>query len=459
MSLSNFQPIRRLCYSLVLLSASILAVPCIASAEAHKNIVILLADDLGWGDVGFHGGSAQTPNIDRLAAEGVELNRFYAYPACSPARAAMLTGRFPGRYGIVGPVRPRDEGLPMSEQLYPALLQKAGYQTSLIGKWHLGVAGDNANVNQRGFDLFYGFMDASVDYFKHTGLRGQIDWQRNGQTIIEEGYSTDLLANEAVRQITTRNKRKPFCMVVSFNAPHSPFQAPEALIAKYRGRLNERAATYAAMIDSMDQGIGRILAEIDRQNLRNDTIVVFTSDNGAVRIGTNAPFRGRKREVYEGGIHVPCVIRDPGLLKAGTKNEQLCAIHDLFPTLAEATGLTVSPTKPLDGTSLWSQWISGKPTSRTIVIAENDHAIIRDDWKLIQLANGNTELYNLQSDPSEARNLAKTEAKIASMLLSKLTQYKVVVKTDGPATDLFESVVAEQETPKALTASAAESTR
>ncbi|SMP71334.1 Arylsulfatase A [Neorhodopirellula lusitana] len=453
MARSNYQPIRLACYSLVLLTASVLAVASPAYAEAQKNVVILLADDLGWGDVGFHGGSAQTPNIDGLAAEGVQLNRFYAYPSCSPARAALLTGRFPHRYGIVDPVRPRDEGLPASEVLLPSAFGKAGYETSLIGKWHLGVAGDNANPSQRGFDQFYGFMDASVDYYKHTGLRGQLDWQRNGKTINEEGYSTDLLANEAVRQINARDKRKPFCMVVSFNAPHSPFQAPEALIAKYRGRLNERAATYAAMIDSLDQGIGRILGEIDQQNLRNDTIIVFTSDNGAVRIGNNAPFRGLKRDVYDGGIHVPCVIRAPGLLKAGTENEQLSAIHDLFPTLAEAAGVAITPSKPLDGTSLWSRLVSGKPASRTIVIAENDHAIIRDDWKLIQLDEGNTELYNLQSDRSEAKNLAQTEAKTASQLLSKLAQYKVVVKTDGPATDVFETFVADRDTTKVLTAS------
>ncbi|MGB7328915.1 MAG: sulfatase-like hydrolase/transferase [Rubripirellula sp.] len=451
--------------TLLLFAASVL-VPCavllpnaVLGAEdspTSKNIVILLADDLGWGDVGFHGGSAETPNIDSLVNDGVRLNRFYAYPACSPARAAMLTGRFPGRYGITGPVRPRDEGLPMSEQLIPTAFQNAGYRTSLIGKWHLGSAGDSADLSQRGFDQFYGFMDASVDYFKHTSLRGQVDWQRDGKAVNEEGYSTDLLADEAVRQIKANDSGKPFCMVVSFNAPHSPFQAPEVLIAKYRGRLDERAATYAAMIDSMDQGIGRILAEIDRQKLQNDTIVVFTSDNGAVRIGTNAPFRGLKRDVYEGGIHVPCVIRAPGLLKAGTENGQLCAIHDLFPTLAEAAGVTVSRAKPLDGISLWSQLVSGKATPRTIVIAEDDHAIIRDDWKLIESADGNTELYNLRTDPSEEYNLVETETKTASQLLSRLAQYKVVVKTDGPATDVFETLVAQHDTTNVLTDSATE---
>ncbi|TWT80446.1 Arylsulfatase [Planctomycetes bacterium CA13] len=456
MPVSNYRPIRLVCYSLVLWTATVLTVPSIAHAETHKNIVILLADDLGWGDVGFHGGVAQTPNLDALAKDGVRLNRFYAYPACSPARAAMLTARFPHRYGIVDPVRPRDEGLPASEQLLPSAFGKAGYRTSLIGKWHLGVTGDNSDPSQRGFDQFYGFMDASIDYFKHTGMRGQVDWKRDGRTINEDGYSTDLLANEAVRQINDGDKHKPFCMVVSFNAPHSPFQAPENLIAKYRGRLSEREATYAAMVDSMDQGIGRILEAIDDNQLREDTIVVFASDNGAARLGTNEPFRGQKRQVYEGGIHVPCVIRAPGLLKAGTKNEQLCAIHDLFPTLAAATGVSISSAKPLDGISLWPALVSGKATPRTIVIAENDHAIIRDDWKLIQFAGGGTELFNLRTDPTEAKNVADSEQKVASQLLSKLTQYQVIVQTDGPATEVFETLVAERATPKVLANTATE---
>ena len=176
-------------------------------ASAQKNVIILLADDLGWGDVGFHKGVASTPNLDRLATESVELTRFYAYPACSPARAALLTGRFPQRFGIVGPVRPREEGLPLTETLLPASFQAAGYQTSLIGKWHLGHSRNkSSHPNRRGFDHFYGFMAASIDYFQHTS-RDQIDWQRNGKTIDEPGYATDLLTNEAIQRIENRDSQ------------------------------------------------------------------------------------------------------------------------------------------------------------------------------------------------------------------------------------------------------------
>ena len=405
--------------------------PKTATTKARKNVIVLLADDLGWGDVGFHGGNASTPNLDQLAKEGVELNRFYAYPACSPARAAMLTGRFPHRFGITGPTRPRDEGLPVSEKMLPAVFQSAGYQTSLIGKWHLGHAqGDAAHPSNRGFDSFYGFMGASVDYFEHTS-RSRLDWQRDGKAIKEEGYSTDLLTDEAIRQIENRDTSKPFCIVLSFNAPHTPLQAPKELIAKY-ANLNGRTGTYAAMIESMDIGIGRILKSIDDQKLSDETIVVFASDNGAPRVGVNAPFRGQKRQVYEGGIHVPCIIRSPGDLKAGTKSNQLAKIDDLFPTLADATGVDLnSVSKPLDGKSLWEHLVNGTTSPRSIVIAETDHALIQDDWKIVESANG-VELFNLKTDAAEAKNLAALKPDILAQLTAELGEFKRRVASDQP---------------------------
>lgn len=406
-------------------------------ATGKKNVLILLADDLGWGDVGYHGGSASTPNINKLAAQGVRLNRFYAFPACSPARAAMLTARFPHRYGISGPVRPRDEGLPVDETIFAAAFQQAGYQTSLIGKWHLGQSSaQGAHPTERGFDHFYGFMDASIDYYKHTSGRDNADWQRDGKQVVEEGYSTDLLTAEAVRQIRNPNGHQPFCIVVAFNAPHTPLQAPEELIAKYV-EMDRNQATYAAMIESMDIGIGRMLDAIDDKGLSNDTIVVFASDNGAGRGGVNFPFRGRKRDVHEGGIHVPCVIRSPDNIMAGTQSEQLVAIHDLFPTVAAACGvLTKSATRrPIDGRNLWDGLVSGTLVSRSLVIAENDYAMFHDDWKLIESANGPSELYNLKQDPSETNDQAKQRPEILQSLTTRLAKFKLQVAADQPASD------------------------
>lgn len=400
-------------------------------ATPMKNIVVLLADDLGWGDVGFHGGVAETPNIDKLAEEGLELERFYAYPACSPARAAMLTGRFPGRYGISGPVRPRDEGLPLTERLLVQDFQDAGYQTALIGKWHLGPSNDiDRNPSRRGFDHFYGFLDASVDYYKHTGGRGQVDWQRNGITVTEDGYATDLFTREAVEVIQNRDKRNPLCMVVAYNAPHTPFQAPENLIAKYSSKLDGRDATYAAMVDSLDQGIGQILEAIEKQGMSDETIVVFASDNGAARMGTNAPLRGQKRQVYEGGIRVPCIVKAPGVTRPGTKSQQFVAIHDLLPTLAGATGVSLTTTKPLDGENVWESLASDVTKPRTMVIAEADFAIFRDQWKLIQSGDGDRELYDIVRDPNEQNNLTGQRNAIANQLADELDSFKQRVAAD-----------------------------
>ena len=448
-------------YVVLLWLFAIAITPMIAKAEEElaqrKNVVILLADDLGWGDVGFNGGNADTPNIDQLAAEGVRLNRFYAYPACSPARAALLTGRFPERYGISGPVRPRDPGLSASERLLPADFQQAGYRTSLIGKWHLGqTTQPEAHPTRRGFDQFYGFIGEAVDYDKHTNMFDQVDWQRDGKTINEQGYVTDLLTNEAVAQINAQDRRKPFCMVVSFSAPHNPFQAPENLIAKYRDRMSEREATYAAMMDSLDQGVGRILAAIDKQKLRDETIVVFTSDNGAVRIGKNTPLRGHKREVYEGGIHVPCIVRVPGVLKPGTHSDQLTAIHDLFPTLAQAVGVSIQMAKPSDGVSVWNSLVNGTNDPRCIVVAENDYALIQNDWKLISSSGAESELYNLADDASETKNLADTHAEVVRMLTRELLSFRSAVSQDVPfVSEVAKTLVSERGEAKVLTASPA----
>ena len=405
--------------------------PNLKVSDTKKNVIVLLADDLGWGDVGFHDGPADTIHIDQLAKQGVELSRFYAYPACSLARAALLTGRFPHRYGVTRPTRPNDVGVPLDERILVQDFQAAGYQTSLIGKWHLGYSKEKEFLPQnRGFDLHYGFTGASVDYFKHTGRKDEHDWHRNGVEVKEEGYSTDLLVNEAISRIENRDKSKPFCILLSFNAPHSPFQAPRRLVQKY-SYLAGQTSIYAAMIQSMDDGIGRILKTIDDQELRDNTVVVFTSDNGAARVGINAPFRGVKREVYEGGIHVPCVIRLPGVLPAGKVNKQLSKIDDIYPTLAEAAGIKLTAKKPLDGISLWKNLTNETTDSRSIVIVEREHTLIKDDWKLID-SRGEIELFNLKADPSETKNLAEEQPDIAAKMKAQLDDYKKRVEADEP---------------------------
>ncbi len=266
------------------------------------NILVLFADDLGSGDLGMHSGIASTPNIDRLATESVELMRYYGYPLCSPSRAALLTGQMPRRFGIAYALGAREPGLPADLPTLPRTLRSAGYATWLVGKWHLGTSSPPL---QSGFDHFYGFEGPEVDYFKHTNKRGEIDWQRNGQAVVEPGYSTFLIANEAIRLIDERDSKKPFYLQVAFNAPHFPLSAPQSFLDKYQ-HLRKDNALRAAVIDAFDEAVGRILNTIDSHGLRKDTLVIFLSDNGADQTGSNRPFRSGKGSVYEGGIRLPC---------------------------------------------------------------------------------------------------------------------------------------------------------
>jgi arylsulfatase A-like enzyme len=392
-------------------------------APTAPNILVLIADDLGWADVGLHQGLARTPNLDRLAKDGVELQRFYAYPVCSPTRAAFLTGQMPRRFGITYPLGPREPGLPAGLPMLPRTLQSAGYQTFLIGKWHLGT---QSPPLQSGFDYFYGFMGPEVDYFKHTGRNGALDWQRNGQPVAEPGYSTYLFADEAIRRLEKRDVARPFFLEVAFNAPHFPLSAPEESLARYQN-LSPSQATYAAVVDALDAAIGRLLAALDQQGLRDNTLVVFFSDNGASgrEGGSNRPFRAGKATVFEGGIRTLCLLRWPGHIKADTVSQQPLAAQDLFPTLAAAVGITVKNAAKLDGKNLWEPLRSGQVQDRgSFVIAGTDFALFDGDWKLIETSDGKRSLYQLAKDPSETTNQLIQEADIAQRLGTKLDEVK-----------------------------------
>ena len=307
------------------LAGLVLAVPGSAVVQARPpNIVVLLADDLGWGDLERHGGPARTPAIDRLAAEGVELHRCYAHPVCSPTRAALLTGCLPRRFGIDRPLGRRDPGLPAGLPTLPRTLSAAGYATNLVGKWHLGTSSPPLTS---GFDHFYGFLGPEIDSFTHLDRRGDLDWQRDETPVEEQGYAAILMTDEAVRIIQRCDADRPFYLQVAFNVPHFPILAPAASTAKYAG-LPEPQATRCGMIDVLDTSVARVLAALDARGLAEETIVLFLSDNGADRSGSNAPFRARKATVYEGGIRVPAIVRFPGRLPAATVSEQPIAIQD-----------------------------------------------------------------------------------------------------------------------------------
>lgn len=403
---------------------------------ARPNVVVVLADDLGWGDLERHGGPVRTPALDRLAREGVELRRFYAHPVCSPTRAALLTGCLPRRYGIDRPLGPRDAGLPAGLPTLPRTLAAAGYRTHLVGKWHLGSASPPLAT---GFDHFFGFLGAEIDSFTHRNRRGDIDWQRDGETVDEEGYAALLMADEAVRIIGQEDDR-PFYLQVALNVPHFPILAPADAVAKY-AHLPERQATRCGMIDVLDTALGRILTALDARRLAADTLVLFLSDNGADGSGSNLPFRARKGTVYEGGIRVPAIARWPGRLRPGSTAEQPIAMQDLFPTLCAAVGVPLPRDVRCDGIDLWPALAAGRVAERPpLVIALADRTCIDGDWKLIVAAgtaagrDGAVELYDLGADPGETRNLSDSHPDTAARLRDHLAQVEAafVAASSGP---------------------------
>jgi arylsulfatase A-like enzyme len=410
----------RLIFSLL---ACLALTPDGAAQTAKPNVVVLIADDLGWNDIGTRNPKIVTPNLVKLAKEGVELQRFYGYPVCSPARAGLLTGVLPRRLGLVNIIMPGQAGITKATPTLPAKLKSAGYATSLIGKWHLGSQNPASAV---GFEHFYGFMGGEVDYLKHTDMRGKPDWQRDGKQIEESGYTTYLFADEASKQIRNRDKARPFFLQVAFNAPHIDLAAPEDLVAKHKSD-----GLYGAVVEGLDIGIGRILATLDEQGLRDNTLVIFVSDNGASRRnGSNAPLRGYKSSVDEGGIRTPAIVRWPKRVPAGVKLEQPIAIIDLFPSIAAALNLPLTAELKLDGVNQWPAIAGGKTLPRpAFLVASADIALFDGDWKLVETNAGQRTLYNLKADMSEMKDLLAAQPEMAAKLGAQL----MAMKKDLPA--------------------------
>ena len=412
----------RILFCLLLLAATLPARG--QSTATPPNVLVIVADDLGWNDIGTRNPKITTPALNRLAKDGIELQRFYAYPVCSPARAGLLTGILPRRFGIVDVIGPAQAGIPKGTPTLPASLKAAGYQTSLIGKWHIG---NTNNAIGNGFEHFYGFMSGDVDYFQHTDKRGRADWQRDGKQIAEEGYTTYLFADDAVKQIKNRDKTKPFFLEVAFNAPHIDLAAPEDLVAKHKSD-----GLYAAVVEGLDIGIGRILTALDEQGLRDNTLVIFVSDNGAPRrTGSNFPLRSYKDTVYEGGIRTPAIVRWPGRVPAGVALNHAVAIIDLFPTIMGALNLKLPSELKIDGASQWPAIASGKPVNRPpFLVASHEIALFDGDWKLIETADGQRSLYNLKNDIAETKDEWAKQPEVAVKLGAELDTLKAGLPVD-----------------------------
>ncbi len=413
---------------LVFVVVAVCARPSMAEQSASRpHIVYITADDLGWKDVGFHGSDIKTPNLDRLAANGARLEQFYAQPMCTPTRAALMTGRYPFRYGLQTVViaSAHTYGLPTDEWLLPQALKEAGYETAIVGKWHLGHADPKYWPRQRGFDYQYGPLIGEIDYFTHE-QHGVVDWYRDNKVVKEEGYSTILLGNEAVKLINEHDPVKPLYLYLAFNAPHTPYQAPQKYLDRYKDIADPSRRAYAGSITAMDDQIGRVLEALDNKKMRDNTIIVFQSDNGGTRNAMfagegnmskivipcdNGPYREGKGSLYEGGTRVVALVNWPGHIRAGATIDQMIHVVDMYPTLAGLAGAPLGKNKPLDGLNVWPTLSEGKSSPRTEVIynIEPFRAGIREgDWKLIwrTLLPSAVELYNLAQDPSEKNNLA-----------------------------------------------------
>ena len=384
------------------------------------NIVFIMADDLGYADLSCYGRrDYETPHLDRLAEQGVRYLDAYANSAvCSATRTALITGRYQYRLpiGLEEPLGSRPIGLPPQVPTLPSLLRQAGYRTALVGKWHLGRLPDYGPL-QSGYDHFWGYRAGGVDYFTHAGMAGPDLWDQD-VPIEQDGYMTDLLGARALTMIDTFAKEQvPFLLSLHFSAPHWPFEGPgdEAEAIRIASDPNSNIvhldggsmATYAAMVRRMDEQVGRIMQRLQDHALADNTIVVFTSDNGGERFSDTWPFSGRKTELLEGGIRVPCIVRWPARLEAGTQSTELCMSMDWAPTLLAAAGVKVNAKAGFDGVDLWS----GKSADRTLFWRMKwmaQEACRQGRWKYLKIG-GNRFLFDLSDDPLERANLKLRE--------------------------------------------------
>jgi len=426
------------------------------------NIVIILADDMGWKDVGYHGAEFPTPNIDRIARGGVELDRFYVTPLCSPTRAGLLTGRYPIRYGLqrVTVKTWGTRAMPDDEVMIPVSLAEAGYKTRAItGKWHLGWQRRENHPMSKGFTSFLGHAGGAIGFFDHS-TQGLHDWHKNWELNYEPGYSTELIGEEAVRIIEgAEDDESPFFLYVAFNAIHTPndyLQKHYDLFPEIKDTLRREKA---AMMTSLDEQVGTILDALDRTGATDNTLLLLSSDNGgALPAGSMSdPLRDGKWSVYEGGIRVAASLRWPAEIKGGRKLTEPIRYIDIYPTLLQIVGGEPLG-KPFDGENVLDV-LQGKAKPKDWVfhsyfqgqrIPQNDanpdreipferNAVNTRDWKLVRLGpsirmvdnpkqDAFIELYRIQEDPYEKENVASKHPRIVDDLLAKMVTFRATQK-------------------------------
>lgn len=422
---------------------------CASQNEERPNIVFILADDMGWNQPGFNGGNPElTPSIDRLASEGMRLNEFYTHSVCAPTRAAFLTGRYAFRtwsdwrsedfgkpsylaklglklaYNQRGEPTRRIHALDTDERTLAEALQEAGYFTALLGKWHLGEWLPEHLPMGQGFEHQYGHYGWGIDYYTKTIVHNAparfavYDWHRNQKPVKEDGYATDLIAAEAERVIAARKgDDRPFFMYVAFNAVHGPLNPPPG----FEGDKNDPLAIRHAMLASLDKAVGRVSKAIDDNGFRDNTLLIFTNDNGPVLEELSKPFRGTKNTTFEGGVRQPAILRWPGHTKPGTTKDGLVFVSDFYPTFITIAGGKHEQNRQIDGIDMTSMLFEGTESKRNEIVFDVSGSV-----RLPTIRRGNFKLmgdalYNIKKDPFEQTNVAAQHPDLVKALQARVS--------------------------------------
>ncbi|XP_076092526.1 arylsulfatase B-like [Mytilus galloprovincialis] len=439
--------------------------------DSRPNIIFVLADDYGFNDVGYHGSEIKTPNLDKLASEGVKLENYYVQPICTPTRSQLLSGRYQIhtglQHGIIWPLQP--SGLPLDSPTIADKMKQAGYSTHAVGKWHLGFYKKEYLPTSRGFDSYYGYLTGSEDYFKHSRCYGGfcgMDLRDNTEPTSADGkYSTHLFSEKVIDIVNNHNSEKPLFIYLPFQAVHSPLQVPEEYVTPYDNIKNRNRRSYAGMVSAMDEAVGNITETFKQKGIWNNTLLVFSTDNGGQILsgGNNWPLRGWKHSLWEGGMRGVGFVHGNMLKNKGTSTKELMHVTDWFPTLVGLAGGNLNGTKPLDGYDQWKTISEGVEGPRKVLLhnidplfktvgepAYNDtfdsrvRAAIRyKDWKLITGNPGNGSwipeptshlsaiyqyesekknlwLFNIAEDPTEHTDLSNKYPDIVKTMLDLL---------------------------------------
>lgn len=428
-------------------------------SERPPNFIVILVDDLGYGDTGAYGSTRnQTPHIDQLAREGLRFTDFHSNgPMCTPTRAALLTGRYQNRLGpaFESPLGADDKGMPLEQVTLAEALADAGYVSGAYGKWHLGRFPPWLPTSQ-GFDEFWGLGSGDGDHHSHMDRSGRKDWWHNEESQMEVGYTAELISDHSIDFIE-RNKERPFFLYVPHLAIHFPWQGPGDEGYRVEGsdynnltklgyfeEDKDPSGKVKEMVEAVDRSVGRIVEAVKANGLAENTLIVFTSDNGGYltyqggyhNISSNGPLRGQKTEVYEGGIRVPAIAWWPGRIEPGVTDD-LAASFDLFPTFLKLAGLGDRADLNFDGADLTSLLLDRKPVpARTLFWRMRDRRAVRQGpWKLVALGDAAPELYNLQNDIGEKINVADEQSEIARGLFSDLEAWESDVTANGASPD------------------------